>query len=186
MKNLIILLLSLFLSTPTFLSAQELPNNQVNVGYGIFTSYEAIGVGKSTTLFNSSRDFHITENTGAIRLEYFRVLKKRFMVGASFTYQKFKVVPLFGLNLEQEEHTAIIYTPALETAFTFLSKKNFDLYSGLGLGHSFTYDKENRLGGSFNSHLDAIGIRIGRKIGGFVAVGYGYKGLIHCGVNFRF
>jgi hypothetical protein len=186
MKNLIILLLSLFLSASTFLSAQDLPNNQVNVGYGMFTSYEAIGVGKSTTLINSSRDFHIIKNTGAIRLEYFRVFNNRLKVGASFTYQKFKFVPLFSLNIEQEGYTAIIYTPALETAFTFLSKKNFDLYSGLGLGHSFTYDKENRLGGSFNSHLDAVGIRVGRKIGGFVAVGYGYKGLIHCGVNFRF
>jgi hypothetical protein len=69
------------------------------------------------------------------------------------------------------------------------------LYTMLGLGVTLNTEK-----GSYNSTGDTdtetssnlafqvtpIGMRIGRKLGGFAELGFGYKGIMNFGLSYRF
>ena len=67
------------------------------------------------------------------------------------------------------------------------------MYSGIGLGYAFMKDKyttddgsdEIKNSGEFAFHINAFGVRFGKNIGGYVEVGYGYKGLVNLGVSFK-
>ncbi|KQC01458.1 hypothetical protein [Pedobacter sp. Hv1] len=71
--------------------------------------------------------------------------------------------------------------------------KAVQLYSGISLGSSFATTKpENGTSTKtasttdFAYQVNALGIRVGRKIGVFTELGFGYNGIINAGVSMKF
>jgi hypothetical protein len=84
------------------------------------------------------------------------------------------------------------YIAAVELDYHWIMKPALQLYSGAGFGVRYrhgTYaasetDTVDKVLPAF--HLNALGIRFGRKIGFFLEAGIGYKGLLSGGVNAQF
>lgn len=84
------------------------------------------------------------------------------------------------------------YIGAVELDYHWIMRPGFQAYSGAGFGIRYRHgayrtpetDTVSRILPAF--HLNAIGLRFGRKIGFFVEAGLGYKGLLSGGVNAQF
>jgi len=84
------------------------------------------------------------------------------------------------------------YVAAVELDYHWIMREGFQLYSGAGFGVRFrngTYettesDTLNKVLPTF--HLNAIGLRFGRRIGFFAELGAGYKGILSFGINGQF
>ena len=76
------------------------------------------------------------------------------------------------------------YVAAVEIDYHWIVRKHFQLYSGLGAGvrlRKGTYDSEGEATETTNKalptfHINAIGFRVGGKVGLFGELGAGYKG----------
>lgn len=85
-------------------------------------------------------------------------------------------------------------TIVYENYFRYLRKTTFQMYSGIAFGYTFrnyineyeegmeSQQDENHLAFQIN----ALGMRFGKKLGGFIEMGYGYKGIICGGINYQF
>lgn len=85
------------------------------------------------------------------------------------------------------------YIGAAELDCRWIMREGFQLYSGAGFGVRFrrgTYndaddtDKVSKVLPTF--HLNAIGLRVGGKVGFFAELGAGYKGVLCAGINAQF
>ncbi|KQS32924.1 hypothetical protein [Dyadobacter sp. Leaf189] len=88
------------------------------------------------------------------------------------------------------KHTNLIM--AFEPKITYADTPDVTLYAAAGIGGLFVRLKDQRL--ATDAKLYAVptfqvtpfGIRVGKKVGGFAEIGYGYKGLVSFGINTRF
>lgn len=84
------------------------------------------------------------------------------------------------------------YIAAAELDYRWIMRPGFQLYSGAGFGVRYrhgTYSTEgaetlNKVLPTF--HLNALGVRIGKRIAFFAELGAGYKGVLLAGVNGQF
>jgi len=84
------------------------------------------------------------------------------------------------------------YIVAAELDYHWIMRQGFQMYSGAGFGVRFrhgTYaateaDTVTKVLPAF--HLNALGVRFGRKVGFFLEAGVGYKGLVSGGINAQF
>ena len=67
------------------------------------------------------------------------------------------------------------------------------MYSGLAFGYAFQNiqympiegEEEVENPGKMAFHINAIGFRFGKSIGGFLELGYGYKGILNFGFSLK-
>ena len=122
---------------------------------------------------------------------------KRFSLGGIFAFDVNSVKVYNSADPKQKREVNRYYmTFAVEPKFNYISKPAFQLYGYLGLGATIvTFANANFDDGSqaeisrvpyFNVHVTPIGARFGKEFGGFVELGYGYKGIINAGVSYRF
>jgi hypothetical protein len=85
------------------------------------------------------------------------------------------------------------YIGALELDYHWVMKKGFQLYSGAGLGvriRKGTYhdlDSTETVSKALPTfHVNALGLRVGVKVGFFAEFGAGYKGIFSAGLNAQF
>lgn len=85
------------------------------------------------------------------------------------------------------------YIAAAELDYHWAMRPGFQLYSGAGFGVRIrrgTYtdegetDKVTKALPAF--HLNALGLRVGKKVGFFAELGLGYKGILAAGINAQF
>ena len=84
------------------------------------------------------------------------------------------------------------YIAAVELDYHWIMREGFQLYSGAGFGVRYrrgTYtttetDTVNRVLPTF--HINALGVRFGGKVGFFLELGAGYKGMLSAGANAQF
>jgi hypothetical protein len=85
------------------------------------------------------------------------------------------------------------YIGAVELDYHWIMKPGFQLYSGAGFGVKVRHgsyvdgtdtDTETKALPAF--HLNAIGLRLGKKVGFFAELGIGYKGILAFGLNGQF
>lgn len=93
-------------------------------------------------------------------------------------------------KIYNETHLAILGT----AQYSYISKPMVELYSAASLGPAMRFRKilRNDFGGNEDAqkvsvayHVSAVGIKIGKRIGGFAELGYGYKGVLCGGVYVR-
>lgn len=80
----------------------------------------------------------------------------------------------------------------ISSHFHWVEKEHLQCYSGAGIGLNFQQRRESR--NDFSTVKDeftrqrlawqatAIGVRVGKKVGGYLELGYGYKGLVLAGL----
>ena len=87
-------------------------------------------------------------------------------------------------------------TGAIEFEYRYVNQGPVQVYSGLGLGYTYGTEKLTpppELGTSSESgnissiayQVNAVGVRIGKKFGGYAEFGYGYKGIVNIGLSLQ-
>lgn len=86
-------------------------------------------------------------------------------------------------------------TIAAECKYKYLDRKIITLYGYIGIGYSILLARNyyttidpglpfgDKIQNHFNMHITPIGMRLGKKLGGFLEIGLGYKGLLNAGVS---
>jgi hypothetical protein len=131
---------------------------------------------------------------GAIFMTYRHMFRNELFlwgITAGFSSSTSKI---YNVGQYEGELSRQFYTLAIEWEYRYVNQGPVQVYSGLGLG--FTYGTEelippNELGMETESgdvsniayQLNAVGIRIGKKFGGYAEFGYGYKGIVNLGFS---
>ncbi len=195
------LFLALILFSSSSAYAQEQWENRrhdISAGYGVITYDEVTGVMSSVlttilTLANANRQN--MRWTGAFSLGYKYRAGKLFPVGISVSYEKMssdltnKDGDLVGW--ENGEYITIM----AEGQIRYVRKRVFQMYSGLGLGYTFASSDIRFVNDAqsnkdhfnhFNFQANLLGFRVGTVVGGFLELGFGYKGIVNFGISAQF
>ena len=79
------------------------------------------------------------------------------------------------------------------TEYHYVHKDWFQMYSGASIAYTsqnadFTTssDIEDTNDSYFNFQVNAVGLRFGKALGGFVELGVGYRGYVNAGLSYQF
>lgn len=136
----------------------------------------------------------------AARVTFFEY--KKIAVGMGFGYQQMSGDITYyeydDINMTSnyyEENASIsIFTIMPEVRFNWVTAadNSFQLYSGVNFGLDFVtekHDSNTDLNKSYRQpgfHVNGIGLRFGKKVGGFMEVGLGNRGFISAGLSVAF
>lgn len=174
-------------------------HHDIMFGYGIAATdmFQDINSTMLDELYPDMR--YIRDNyggTGIISLTYRHITKNEMMFwGISAAYNKTKG-EIYNIGQFEGELVRSFITIAIEGQYRYQNLKKVQLYSGLGIGYTFgseTLDPPSESGktsssGSINKfawQINALGIRIGNSIAGFIEFGYGYKGIVNVGLSIQ-
>ena len=127
-------------------------------------------------------------------------ITKRFGLGGTFAYDVNSVKVYNGTDenrsAQMKKINRYYMTFAVEPTFNYIQKPSFQLYGSLGVGATIvsfentTFDDGTNADVSrlpyVNAHITPIGMRFGKDFGGFMEIGYGYKGIFNAGISYRF
>lgn len=130
---------------------------------------------------------------------YNYAIQDQWMFGVALAYQNVEGKLLLNGSASGKSSSKV-YSLGIETDYRYISKSNFQIYSGLGLGYAFgktTFDLGNKLElkdknnnnskiNYFTFHVTAVGFRVGKKLAAFAELGFGYKGIINGGLSYQF
>ncbi|PKV50264.1 hypothetical protein ATE84_2319 [Aquimarina sp. MAR_2010_214] len=138
-----------------------------------------------SSLDNKGYDSKIS-TFGMLHLNYQRYLSDRIKIGGGISYVKFEDSDNKNkLNAGHLHYLAVM--PQFE--YVFVKNDFLELYSNASAGITSLHYKINKNTNSeygFAFQVNPVGLRIGKKIGGFVEAGYGYNGFVNIGIDFRF
>lgn len=197
MKNTLALLLIVLAITST--SAQDRsPVVEVNAGIGVLTAPEMIEA-ISTAVIDQIVSPNITSlditNGGVAYIGTVSFFPNgRFGVGADFVYDRTDMQANYSDPWVQPQTTSVTYASLLARLDIRYIKSGFvRLYSSGALGVSMRtaertdplpVEKDQSTG--FGLQLTPIGIRIGRRLGAWAELGFGFRGLLSGGVSYQF
>ncbi len=200
MKNTrtFIIILSIIFTGIQLAKAQEKGTNEISIGYGVGSSNQIFDAMFDGTLFALSLGNVTYENKttlGPFYLNYNHAIIDKLMIGGTIAYEKIKEDVHFS-NILSGEQTTNIYSLGIEGHYHYISNRSFRMYSGLGLGYTnargkygSNSDKDSnniKTDHHINFQLTAIGLRFGKKLGGYTELGMGYKGVFSLGMNYQF
>ncbi len=134
--------------------------------------------------------------SGIISLTYRHVSKNELMLwGINLDYNQ-TVGDIYNVGQLEGELKRRFITIAIEGQYRYQNLNKIQLYSGLGIGYSFGNETlvppvesgTTSGSGSINRiawQINAIGVRIGSSIAGFIEFGYGYKGIVNTGLSIQ-
>jgi len=159
-------------------------NHEVAIGYGVLPlPVLAAGIVDLITFsyFSQGEDRGVA---GPLMLNYMYGFEDRWSTGGLAVYS--------GYVVNNKDTGALIYRndyfsfmPRLD--YHYSRNPNVDVYSSVAIGATYLQihnrEENDRLLYAF--HINAIGVRFGKKIGGFVDLGFGMNGLLNAGVSLR-
>lgn len=170
--------------------------HEVYTGFGLVSTSSVMGTISDIVIAGFTGGHQERRNTswsGNIHLGYKYAFTERIVAGLSYAYVK-SAGGLF-INDQKEGTVENIYnTFAAEFEYRYIARDNFKLYSVLGAG--ITPYKEKFVGNNgnkevnndthFNFQVSAIGVKIGKPVGVFTELGFGYKGILSAGLFANF
>ena len=205
MKN--VLFCFVFIGMVFDISAQEIQNAQVSMPKQ--EVYAGLGLLNDNQMIAMVSDVLVTVLTLGYAVEpgsyyaltpflgYRYCFTKRFSLGGIFAFD-FNSVKVYDSNNPEKKREVNRYylTFAVEPKFNYLSKPSLQLYGYFGLGATIVnfsnaiFDDGTEAEISrvpyINAHFTPIGVRFGKEFGGFVELGYGYKGILNAGFSYQF
>ncbi|MDH7462734.1 outer membrane beta-barrel protein [Chitinophagaceae bacterium 26-R-25] len=182
------------------LTAPAQSKHEVSLGFGFGTTNEANDAASTTmtefftALFLLDSYSEDVKYSAAWHVGYktFLTKKQKLAVGATFAYQSVKGNYSYS-GEKAGDVRRNFYTIAAEADYRYIKKEKFHLYSGFGLGYTFGNETLTPISGSeqktttgnFDFQIIGIGARYGSNVGGFMELGFGYKGIICAGFFFR-
>ncbi len=182
-------LMTFFFISPSY--GQE-RRHEFSLGYGMITSSQIVDIFTNVLLITitigqaSKVD---NKYPGAFVLNYRYSGPSRLAFGFTFAADRASGNLAMSGN-PVGTYTENYYTGAVEMDFRFINRRNFCLYSGLGVGltvrkGTYTYSDTETSSSAFPViQVTLIGFRVGDKIALFGELGGGYKGVLHGGVRF--
>lgn len=194
MKKLIIFL---FLSICTINVEGQVQRHDIMGSYGIVTTDQVVDLLADllVTLFSFgeySKDNYAY--SGALFLTYKNSVTHRLNIGATIGLDRVNG-DLINDQIKYGEFSTTHVTVAGEADLRWVKKDFFEMYTGLGLGYTFSEDKGSISAtnetdilntGHANLQFDLLGLRVGRNFGGFIETGFGYKGILNFGISYQF
>ncbi len=193
MKKIIILILFAVLAFP--INAQ-FEKHEISGSYGLVT-VDQIGdiIAEVLVSIFTLGNFETADQnyTGAMYLTYNYAASYRWDIGVVAGIDMSNGNLMWDDELEgtfMKNHTTL----AVETNFRWVKKSFVELYTGIGVGYTFTKNTAEMLNGdseSINSghvtgQLNALGIRVGKKFGVHTELGFGYQGILNFGFSYKF
>lgn len=153
------------------------------------------------TLFSANlREPVDVNDPSGFNLYYRRYLNKRFAVAGSFIYKSVSKTRRTAIN--DYEYQARYYQDyvglAVEGLYSYIRKKRWHLYGLLGAGGYMCKERSLEQAGEKTIEdrsvwharamyqISPLGIQYGKKWTFWYEMGYGYKGIVSCGLSFRF
>lgn len=201
MKKLSLLIFILFLSSNIYSQNLKIknPKSEVSFGYGLLSIQEVgteFGIGLMTYAFDFFSDSSdVDAPVGPVMLRFNSFVSSNISVGATGSYTNIKIKNLSTTDPKDVSTFDIkFYTLIGHVNLNYFPKNIVQLYSGISLGFTYatakatsTYTKPYNNGGTTMAyHVNALGIRVGRDVGGFLELGLGYNGIINGGFSVKF
>ncbi len=172
--------------------AQECKND-VSFGLGAFTYPDMAETGRDVGGFIGLAGIVRSESTRdgpAFILSYGRLVREDVKLSFSFGFQKFNV-DLYALDYKWATVNFSYYTFMVRGDYTWYRKSWTSLYSGAAAGLSVvTEESEGESQDDTEYYLafqvNAIGVRLGNRVAGFVELGLGYSGILSAGITATF
>ena len=188
---LVLLLAALVLTAPVFGQTRR---HDLSVSYGALSIDQMSDILQDVlTVVLTLGTFNKTDAkyTGVPFLTYHYSANSRFGFGAAVgTYKASGTLQAGGEDVGTYEERNTI--GAVELDYRWVMRPGLQIYSGVGFGLRYrhgTYQTEgssevNKFLPTF--HINALGVRFGRKVGFFFELGAGYKGVLSAGLNAQF
>jgi hypothetical protein len=191
------------------------PRHEINLGYGYLSkeqihngvlSLNKVDKGPSDQEQIISKLYEGTglnpslsdiKRTGAVVLGYKIAVTHWLWAGVSVAFDKehsdistWEKTDSRYIKVGSYSRTAL--SIAAEAKAVYFAKGLVSIYGSAGFGSCIIDQKiegntktDNRASNYFTLHLSPFGLRIGRKAGGFLETGFGYKGICHLGFNYQ-
>ncbi|CAA0148591.1 outer membrane beta-barrel protein [Tenacibaculum maritimum] len=196
-KLFIATVISILFSQANF--AQEKGTHELKVHAGVGTSNTTIDFITDVLTYPATLGQVIVKNSTtnpAFGITYKYAIKDRWMLFTEGNYQSTNKDIFFKQNqtaaAAKSEKRYI--TAGIGSDYYFLSKDIVQLYSGASVAYTFTSESfSNNTAGFksdssnyFNFHINAIGLRVGKKLAASIELGFGYKGIANAGISYQF
>ena len=190
MKKISTLVILLFISLSSF--AQEKGTNDLTFSLGLGTTNDFL---KSTEDIISGVFGVETGNSTvgpSFNIAYKRAIMNNWFFFADGTYQTIKEDVLEN-SVKTGDVSNRYLTVGFGTEYHYVHKAWFQMYSGASIAYTsqnadFTTssDIEDTNDSYFNFQVNAVGLRFGKALGGFVELGVGYRGYVNAGLSYQF
>lgn len=189
--------ITLFSQTPEF------KKHEFCVSYGLISTERVVSVADNalTLVFTWGEiEKRNARYTGAIFLTYRYSFNDKVSFGITGGIDNEKGDYVQG-HTKVGDYKRATYTTAMELKYTYSDRKVVKIYCLGGLGYTFANQKgsytyvsgiiegtgnENSNKGHINFQLSPVGLRIGKRLAGFVELGFGYKGIFNTGISCNF
>lgn len=193
MKKITFILLAIMLAFPLHAQFEK---HEISASYGMVTVDQVADFFEQILVSIFTLGHYNTENysySGAIFMTYRYGVSHRWDVGLSAGIDRVQADLMWDDEIQgffKKNHT----TFAAETDIRWIKKSFVELYTGIGLGYTFTNNSAELLNGDseivntghVTGQLDILGIRLGKKIGFYTEFGFGYKGILNFGASYKF
>jgi hypothetical protein len=192
MKKILLFLVMI----PGILEAQDKGIGlEIEGSYGVLSSAQILTVTRDVFVeiitLGTAVDKDNYHSTGAGFLSGRYYVNSWLGVGLTLGMEIIKADLVNGEDVIIGDYTYRSQVIAAEFKFRYLNTEFLQLYSGLGSGFRFGKEKTRYLNdppdisdvGLWTGHINLLGIRIGKGFGGFLELGYGYKGIFNVGIS---
>lgn len=171
--------------------AQDKGKNEIEVSFGILPT-EHVAAELFSIFFLALLGDHPDKKLdgGAFAFAYKYHVSEKVAVGASSAYNAF-AYDNTAIDWPDIDLRSKTFSLAGEANLYYLKKTNVNLYGALGVG--FFASWQRRYDGisqasyvSPTLHFTPFGVRVGQNVGGFLELGYGFKGMVNGGLSVRF
>jgi len=199
MKRFLLILIIAFFSQNSFSQDyyRSYDHHDIMIGYGQFIpdQFKSVYTSMLDDLYPAKR--YVRDNyssIGTIFITYRHIFKNElFMWGITAGMSNSKS-EIYNVGQYEGELKRQFYTVAIEWEYRYVNQGPVQVYSGLGLGFTYATEtltmppessKSESTGNISNIayQVNVAGVRLGKKYGGFVELGYGYKGIINVGFS---
>lgn len=151
--------------------------SEISLGYGYYSEYSFANHGMNSAPYSTS--------SGSFTLGYRYYVSNQVTLGLGFGYEDistwgsfFTIAPELTVAYIDTRHdyTRVRLYGSVSAGISVLTDKVIDASHGEA-------DESGAKPWAFQA--TPLGMRIGRQFAGFIEVGYGYKGLIHGGIELR-
>jgi len=199
MKRLLLILIIAFFSQNSFSQDyyRSYDHHDIMIGYGQFIpdQFKSVYTSMLNDLYPSRR--YVRDNyssIGTIFFTYRHIFKNELFLWGITAGMSNSKSEIYNVGQYEGELKRQFYTVAIEWEYRYVNQGPVQVYSGLGLGFTYATEtltpppessKSESTGNISNIayQVNVAGVRLGKKYGGFVELGYGYKGIINVGFS---
>lgn len=193
---LTIVIFSASLSAQGFYRSYD--HHDISVSYGMFLPDQFNNINSSmlNDLFPEQR--YVGDeytSTGAIFLTYRHMFHNELFLWGITAGLSSSSSQVYNVGQYEGELKRQYYSVALEWEYRYVNQGIIQVYSGLGVGFTYGTEELTPPPSELNTvsstgdistvayQINAVGIRIGKKFGGYAEFGYGYKGIFNIGFS---